>query len=109
MVVLLKTMVDPFATTETNLQDVKTNLGNISMNAPAVGSSHMEHKSAISLRSLHPQTPLVANQWHEELTTSHLLGRYSCIPLFIQKGALASIPRIIQTFTPLNKDSTELL
>ena len=79
------------------------------MNVPDAENWRMEHRSAVSHRRSHPLTPLVADRWLKELHIANLLGRYERIPMFIREGALAGLPRITQTFTPSNKESTELL
>jgi hypothetical protein len=79
------------------------------MSAPVVANRPTELRSAVSLRRLNPATPLVADRWDEDLRSAHLHVRYDKIPLFIRKGAFAGIPQITHTFTPPNKDSTEIL
>ena len=79
------------------------------MSVPAVETSCMEHKTAISCRRLCLLTLLVADRWQEELESSNLLHRYKLIPVFIRQGAHAGILQIARTFTPMNKESTQSL
>lgn len=101
--------VGPCVITGISQPVVKTNPERTSMNALGAVTSHMERKNAVSRRRRHLLTPLVADRWLQELAATHLLGRYEQIPMFIRQGALAGIPPITQTFTPMNKQSTELL
>ena len=87
----------------------RTSQVTISTNVQDVVISRMELRNAVAHRRRHPLTPLVANRWLEELETTKLLVKYYQIPLFIRKGALAGIPKIAKTFTPMNKHSTESL
>ena len=79
------------------------------MNVPDVACRLTVLRNAISERRRKPLTPLVAEQWHHALISSLLLPKYSSIPNFLYNGALAGIPRILHSFTPPNKDSTEAL
>ena len=65
--------------------------------------------NALSHRRRRPATPLVADQWEKDLISTHLLPSYPLIPCFIRHGAYAGIPHISQSFTPPNKESTEIL
>ena len=66
-------------------------------------------RSAVAQRRSHPLTPLVADQWETALLNSCLLSRYPQVPTYIRRGAHAGIPHIQQSYTPLNKQSTETL
>ena len=65
--------------------------------------------NALSRRRQRPATPLIADQWEKALITTHLLPSYHLIPMFIRHGAYAGIPHISQSFTPPNKELTEIL
>ena len=97
------------ATIGTSPQDAKTRPHTTSTSVPDAERRRMERKNAVSLRRLQPATPLIAERWDEYLRATSLLSKYNRIPLFIQHGAYAGIPRIPQTFTPANKDSTKTL
>ena len=88
---------------------VKTFERATSMNARAAVTRRTALKRAVSHRRRHPLTPLVANKWEELLRATHLLARYPNIPMYLRHGAHAGIPKLLHSFTPLNKESTELL
>ena len=103
------TLARTSATTGTNPQGARTNPHTTSTNAPDVERRLTELRNVVLLRRLRPVTLLVAEQWEEDLRAACLLSKYSLIPLSIKQGAHASIPQILRTSTPLNRDSTETL
>ena len=105
----LTSRVGPSAITGINWQAARTNQDTTSTSVPDAASLLTERKNAVACRRLRPLNPLVADCWQEELDMLNLLCKYDKIPVFIREGALAGIPQIAQTFTPLNKDSTESL
>ena len=98
-----------FAATGTKRLGAKTNPPATYTNAPAVERRRMALRNAISQRKLKPLTPLVANEWEDNLRTASLHTKYPQIPEYIRHGAYAGIPHIHHSYTPLNKDSTETL
>ena len=100
---------EPYATTGTKRAVAKTNLLNISTSAQDAASRRTELKHAVSLRRLNPATPLVADQWDKDIHSARLHHRYNQIPMSIQRGAHAGIPKILHTLAPQNKESTESL
>lgn len=100
---------EPYATTGTKPSVVSISPLATFTSARDAGTCRTELKNAISQRRRHPLSPLVAEQWHSALLTTHLLTRYPLIPQYIRHGALAGIPRIHHSFTPLNNQSTEEL
>ena len=98
-----------YATTGTSLLDARTKAHDISMNVLDAVNPHTVLRNAVSRRRRHPRTPLNAELWEESLRSSNLLSKYHQVPMFIRSGALAGIPNISHTFTPLNKASTEEL
>jgi len=69
----------------------------------------MELRSAVSQRRRKPLTPLVADRWETDLRIASLHMKYAQIPEYIRHGAQAGIPRINQSYTPPNTESTETL
>ena len=101
--------VAPSVSTGTNPLDATTNHHDTTINVPVVATQHMALRTALSLRRRSPLTPLNADNWERELSSSGLISKYRQIPQYIHCGAYASIPQIYQTFTPPNNLSTELL
>jgi hypothetical protein len=98
-----------YVTTGTKPSAASTNHLSTYTSAPVVENHPTAHSNAVSQRRLKPTTPLVADQWEKDLIASHLLSSFHLIPKFIRHGADAGIPCIIHSFTPPNKESTELL
>lgn len=105
----LMNLAAPYATIGTRLLDARTKPHGTSTNVQDAGNRLMELRIAVSQRRLKPLTPLVADEWDQNLRAAHLLGKYNQIPMFIRHGALAGIPQIPHSFTPLNKESTMAL
>ena len=100
---------EPYASTGTNQSVAETNHHGTSTSALAAAKPPTELSVAVLRRKQNPVTPLVTNRWESDLRTAHLYTRYPQIPEFIRRGANAGFPRILQSFTPLNKESTEAL
>ena len=69
----------------------------------------MALKHVLSQRRHEPLTPLIANRWEKDLVDNKLLPQYPKIPSYIRLGAHAGIPRLTQSYTPLNHVSIETL
>ena len=99
--------VESSAATGATLWDVTKNPPVTYTNVRAVVTSPMEPRSAIAHRRLHPRTPLIAEQWRRELRKAYLHTKYPQIFEYILHGAHAGIPKLLQSYTPFNKLSTE--
>ena len=77
-------------------------------NVPVVEVLLMAPKSVYS-RSLEVTTPLQHEGWLWLPTKHNLLVKYPNIPRYIQHGADTGIPKIAQTYIPLNNPSTYAL
>lgn len=62
-------------------------------------------KAAITARRAVPRTPLNADGWDDELSSTGLISRYPHIPRSIRIGFNIGIRPITTTFTPENRDS----
>lgn len=100
---------EPSAATGIKLWAAKTGALATSTNVPAAENPRMALKNALSQRRRRPLTPLDADGWLTALQGSRLLDKYSLIPMYLRHGADAGIPQIQQSYTPLNKQSTETL
>jgi len=99
----------PYAATGTNQSAARKNYPGTSTNAPAVENHLTALRNAVSQRRHSPLTPLIADEWEVTLRSTDLLERYPRIPEYIRHSAHAGIPRVHQSFTPPNKESTEIL
>ena len=106
----LSTARDAFsAATGTKPSDAKTNPPVTSTSVPGAEKHRTELSNAVLQRRLKLLTPLIANQWEHDLYITKLHTKYPQIPEYIRHGAHAGIPQIHQSYTPLNKKSTESL
>ena len=99
----------PYVTIETNPQAARIRVLGISMSAPAVVTPLTALKSAVAHRRLNPRTPLNLDLWDEALQAVGLTSKYHLIPMSLKCCTHTGIPIIKHTFTPPNKDSTEVL
>ena len=97
------------AATGTKPLVVQTNPCSTYTNVPVAVSPLMALKHVLSQRRREPLTPLIADQWEKDLVDNKLLTQYPKIPSYIRLGAHAGIPRLTQSYAPLNHVSIETL